>query len=146
MNLPYQSDIVWWFKEVQRREGVAGDGAGKLVKVLNSYVPKSQKEEVLQNDVGLFTGETLIHIAIQRSLHVTHTHAHTHAHTQCYPKVFTTLQVSCVQVLSKGLDISASVCVPRARVYSDVDVYTEGQSARRGCIFGGGEREILMCV
>jgi len=84
VNLPYQSDILWWFKEVQRREGVAGDGAGKLVRVLNSYVPKSQKEEVLQNDVGLFTGETLIHIAIQRSLHFSHTHAHTHAHTHWY--------------------------------------------------------------
>jgi len=67
INLPYQSDVLWWFKEVARREHVGARGARELVKAFNYFVPKRKREEVLANDVGLFTGETLMHIAIQCS-------------------------------------------------------------------------------
>ena len=67
VNLPYQSDVLWWFKEVARREHVGAKGAPEVVKAFHYFVPKSKREEVLANDVGLFTGETLIHIAIQCS-------------------------------------------------------------------------------
>ena len=69
LNLPYQSDVRWWFKEVERREQKGDEGAAELVRVFNSYVHKNKWDEVLENDVGLFTGETLLHVAIQSSDH-----------------------------------------------------------------------------
>jgi hypothetical protein len=65
LNLPYQSDVLWWFNEVSRREQVGGDGAAELLTYFNNFVPRRKWDEVLENDVGLFTGETLMHIAIQ---------------------------------------------------------------------------------
>lgn len=64
INLPYQSDILWWFKEVARRERAGNEGASDLMARFSALVPHSKVHEVLANDVGLFTGETLIHIAI----------------------------------------------------------------------------------
>ena len=69
LNIPYQSDVRWWFNEVERREQKGDEGAAELVRVFNSYVHKNKWDEVLENDVGLFTGETLLHVAIQSSDH-----------------------------------------------------------------------------
>ena len=69
LNLPYQNDLLWWFEEVRRREDSGAEGASDLAKVFNSLVPRGRREEALNNDAGLFTGETLIHIAIQGSDH-----------------------------------------------------------------------------
>jgi hypothetical protein len=64
INLPYQSDIQWWFREIERREQVGADGFAEIARKFKSYVPQNKWEEVLRNDRGLFTGETLLHIAI----------------------------------------------------------------------------------
>lgn len=64
INLPYQSDISWWFREVARRERAGNEGVSDLLARFSSLVHHSKVEEVLTNDAGLFTGETIIHIAI----------------------------------------------------------------------------------
>jgi len=67
VNLPYQSDVLWWFKEVARRDQVGAAGHDELAKTFYNIVPKRHLSAVLENDTGLFTGETLIHIALQAS-------------------------------------------------------------------------------
>ncbi len=69
INIPYQHDIVWWFDEFKRRrednEGIM-TGA-QLVKhcKFDECVPDNAHCILLDKAAGLFTGETLLHIAIQ---------------------------------------------------------------------------------
>jgi len=64
VNLPYQSDLLWWFKEVARREQVGAAGHDELARTFHNVMPKRHHTVVLENDTGLFTGETLMHIAL----------------------------------------------------------------------------------
>jgi hypothetical protein len=64
VNLPYQSDVLWWFKEVARREQVGAAGHDELARTFYTVMPKRHHPVVLENDTGLFTGETIMHIAL----------------------------------------------------------------------------------
>ena len=74
INIPYQHDIVWWFREFERREKLESKETGdsmtgaELVKhcKVDEWVPRNARDGILLDKAaGLFTGETLLHIAIQ---------------------------------------------------------------------------------
>jgi hypothetical protein len=53
INIPYQNDIIWWLKEIERREGSSGEGSQSLEEIERQKKVKGDLEKLLPYNIRL---------------------------------------------------------------------------------------------
>ena len=54
INIPYQNDIIWWLKEIERRKDSSGEGGVNFEKLLPSKIRQQMEDK--GREAGLFSG------------------------------------------------------------------------------------------